>query len=231
MDLSQCIVLPGIVIDVEDPKHIGRVKAMVPTIFDSDYMNKEAMPWIYPFGMCGYQRFSKLENGRKIWVLYNKENEEEYWYWPMFEQTEETKEITQGYDATEVLLSRTAGEDGNIFIYYNNADGIVMKIGETKINITSNNEIHITDAKSSIKIVGGIITIGKEGDDGEKAIMGEKLQSALNTLAGNLKNIGSRAAGQQPVSVISDLLLEAGNLLAKNCSSDNILSDTVKITK
>ena len=231
MKLSECDVLPGIVIDIEDPKHIGRVKAMVPTWFDSDVMQKDALPWIWPFGMAGYQRFSKLENGRKIWVLHNKENNEEYWYWPMFEQTPETKDITQGYDATEVLLSRTCGEDGNVFIYYNNADGIVARIGETKINITSNNEIDITDGKSSVKIVGGIINIGKADDDGEKAIMGEKLQSALNTLADDLKNIGRAASGQQPVSVISTLLQNTGNKLSQNCSSDNILSDTVKITK
>lgn len=231
MKLSECEVLPGIVIDIEDPKHIGRVKAMVPTWFDADFMQKDALPWVWPFGMPGYQRFSKLENGRKIWVLHNKENDEEYWYWPMFEQTPETKEITQGYDATEVLLSRTCGDDGNIFIYYNNKDGIVARIGETKINITADNEIDITDGQSSVKIAGGIINIGKAGDDGESAILGDKLQSALNTLSEDLKNIGRAASGQQAVSVISTLLQNAGNKLAQNCSSDNILSDTVKITK
>jgi len=229
MDLSQCIVLPGIVIDVNDPKHIGRVKAMVPTIFDSDYMNKEAIPWIYPFGMCGYQRFSKLENGRKIWVLHNKENDEEYWYWPMFEQTEETKEITQGYDATEVLLSRTAGDDGNVFVYYNNADGLVAKVGETKINITSNNEIHITDAKSSIKIVGGIITIGKEGDDGEQTVMGQTLQDALIYLGSTLQHIGELMSHKQYVSEISTDFMQLGKDFTNKCNE--ILSNTVKITK
>lgn len=229
MNLSQCIILPGIVLDVNDPKHIGRVKAMVPTIFDSDYMNKDALPWIYPFGMNGYQRFSKLENGRKIWVLHNKENEEEYWYWPMFEQTEETKEITQGYDSTEVLLSRTCGEDGNVFIYYNNADGIVLKVGETKINITSNNEIHITDSKSSIKIVGGLITIGKEGDEGEQTVMGQTLQKALIYLGSTLRDIGQLMAGKQYVSQVSPDFITLGNKFQSKCN--DILSDTVKITK
>lgn len=230
MDLSQCIILPGIVLDVNDPKHIGRVKAMVPTIFDADYMNKDALPWIYPFSMGGYQRFSKLENGRKIWVLLNKENEDEYWYWPMFEQTEETKEITQSYDSTEVLLSRTCGEDGNVFIYYNSADGIVMRVGETKINITSNNEIHITDSKSSVKIVGGIITIGKEDDEGEPAVMGQKLQDALIYLGNTLQNLGNQT--MPPIPYVSQIATQISNL-GKNFSDkcNDILSDTVKITK
>jgi len=229
MDLSQCIILPGIVLDVNDPKHIGRVKAMVPTLFDADYMSKDALPWIYPSNMGGYQRFSKLENGRKIWVLYNKENEEEYWYWPMFELTEETKKITEGYDSTEVLLSRTGGEDGNVFIYYNNADGIVLKVGETKINITSNNEIHITDSKSSIKIVGGKITIGKEGDEGEQTVMGQTLQDALIYLANTLKEWGATMAGKKFVSEVAPDFANLGKNFGDKC--DKILSDTVKITK
>ena len=135
MKLSECEVLPGVVIDVEDPKHIGRVKAMVPTWFDSDVMEKEALPWIWPCGMGGYQRFSKLENGRKIWVLHNKENDLEYWYWPMFEETEQSKPIIDQYDSTELLLCRGGGESGDILIYYNDAEGIILKIGDTKINI------------------------------------------------------------------------------------------------
>ncbi len=106
MKLSECEILPGEIIEVEDPKHIGRVKASVPTWFDSSVMDKEALPWIYPFGMCGYQRFSKMEKGRKIWVLHNHENDLEYWYWPMFEEIDITKPIIDKYDSTEVLLGR-----------------------------------------------------------------------------------------------------------------------------
>ena len=228
MKLSECEVLPGVVIDVEDPKHIGRVKAMVPTWFDSDVMEKDALPWIWPCGMGGYQRFSKLENGRKIWVLHNKENDLEYWYWPMFEEIEQSKPIIDQYDSTELLLCRGGGESGNIYIYYNDAEGIVAKIGDTKINITTNKEIYITDSKSTIKIVGGIITIGKEGDAGEPAVLGDKLKTALTNLVGNIHNLASTftnpyvQASQQPCMKMGDDL-----------SNDvkEILSGTVKITQ
>ena len=228
MKLSECEVLPGVVIDVEDPKHIGRVKAMVPTWFDSDVMEKEALPWIWPCGMGGYQRFSKLENGRKIWVLHNKENDLEYWYWPMFEETEQSKPIIDQYDSTELLLCRGGGESGNIYIYYNDAEGIVAKIGDTKINITTNKEIYITDSKSTIKIVGGIITIGKEGDAGEPAVLGDKLKTALTNLVGNIHNLASTftnpyvQASQQPC-------MKMGDDLANDVKE--ILSGTVKITQ
>lgn len=228
MKLNECEILPGVVIDVEDPKHIGRVKAMVPTWFDSDVMQKEAMPWIWPIGMCGYQRFSKLENGRKIWVLHNKENDLEYWYWPMFEEIDASKPIIDQYDSTELLLCRGGGESGNIYIYYNDAEGIVAKIGETKINITNNNEIHITDSKSTVQIVGGIITIGKEGDSGEPAVLGDKLKTTLSNLAGNIDKLAEaltcpHSPGAQPACrKISQKL---------NTDIKEILSATVKITE
>jgi len=228
MKLSECEVLPGVVIDVEDPKHIGRVKAMVPTWFDSDVMEKEALPWIWPCGMGGYQRFSKLENGRKIWVLHNKENDLEYWYWPMFEEIEQSKPIIDQYDSTELLLCRGGGESGNVYIYYNDTEGIVAKIGDTKINITTNKEIYITDSKSTIKIVGGIITIGKEGDAGEPAVLGDKLKTALTNLVGNIHNLASTftnpyvQASQQPC-------MKMGDDLANDVKE--ILSGTVKITQ
>jgi len=228
MKLDKCEVLPGVVIDVEDPKHIGRVKAMVPTWFDADVMQKDALPWIYPAGMGGYQRFSKLENGRKIWVLHNKENDLEYWYWPMFEETDGTKQIVDPYDSTEVLLSRTCGE-GSVYIYYNDSEGIVAKIGETKINITTTNEIHITDSKSNIKIVGGIITIGKEGDSGEMTVMGETLQKALIDLGQKITNLGTKMAGGQYICEVSGDVLTMGNEFTNKCQ--DILSQTVKVTK
>ena len=229
MKLSECEVLPGVVIDVEDPKHIGRVKAMVPTWFDSDVMEKDALPWVWPCGMCGYQRFSKLENGRKIWVLHNKENDLEYWYWPMFEEIEQTKPIIDQYDSTEILLARGGGESGNVFIYYNDAEGIILKIGETKININNDKEIHITDGTSSFDIVGSKITIGKQ-DNLEQTVMGETLQKALIDFAGKIKNAGQKMISSNPyVSPHGPDFVEAGDTLKADLQ--NVLSDTVKISK
>lgn len=228
MLLSECEVLPGIVIDVEDPKHIGRVKAMVPTWFDTNTMEKDALPWVYPFGMKGYQTFSKLENGSKIWVLHNTTNDLEYWYWPMFEHTEQTKSIVEGYDSPEVLISRACGDSVSVFVYYNDTDGIVLTIGDTKINITTNNEIHITDGTASVDIVGSKINIGKS-DNLEKTLMGEKVQKLLNDLGGNLKSLGQTAMAKPYVNAIAGDLINIGTQVQTACSE--ILSDTVFISK
>lgn len=229
MKLGECEVLPGVVIDVEDPKHIGRVKAMVPTWFDSDVMQKEALPWIWPCSMCGYQRFSKLENGRKIWVLHNKENDLEYWYWPMFEEIAQSKPIIDQYDSTELLLCRGGGESGDVFIYYNDSEGIILKIGETKINISTNKEIHITDGTVSFDIEGSKINIGK--GTGEKVIMGEKLQKALEQLAEGIEKVGKKMTAGQHTNECGEMFTQVGTKLKKACNSDKILSNTVFISK
>ena len=72
------------VIDVSDPKHIGRVKANAPALFNPETMSKEGLPWIYPFTMNGYQGFSKLTVGSKIWIFLVRPIDE-FWYIPMFE--------------------------------------------------------------------------------------------------------------------------------------------------
>jgi len=229
MNLSDYEVLPGIVINVEDPDHIGRIKACVPTWFDTSVMDEEALPWVYPSNMCGYQRFSKLENGRKVWVFHNKYNEDEYWYLPMFELNEDTKQIIDGYDSSEVLISRSMGESGNVFIYYNDTDGIKLKVGKTEINISTNDEIHITDGTSSINIEGGTITIGKNNENQEQGVLGNKLQQLLSSLGGALLTAGNKGCSDPHVGKISDNLIKAGQELQSK--STEILSNTVKISK
>ena len=228
MKLSECEILPGIVINVDDPEHLGRVKAMVPTWFDTRSMEEEALPWVYPFKMKGYQTFSKMEKGRKIWVLHNYENDMEYWYWPMFELEEKTKEIVDEYNATEVLMSRSCGGSGSAYIYYNDTDGIVIRIGETKINITSNNEIHVTDGEASVKIVGGHIDIGKS-DNLEQAILGNKLKELIDNLGGTLEALGAQNSSSLYVSPLATGLVQLGKDI--KAQSASILSDTVKISK
>ena len=109
MKLKECKVIPGVVIDVSDPKYIGRVKADSPGLFDSSVMNKEGMPWLYPLGMGGYQSFSKLRTGSKIWIL-TDEDYHEFWYWPMFELNTDTRKIISGTGAGGHNMSEKQAE-------------------------------------------------------------------------------------------------------------------------
>ena len=120
MKLSDYEFFPGSIIDVADPKYQGRVKANVPTLFDPS-MNKDGLPWIYPFTMGGNQSFSKMTEGSKIWVFRNRTNYNEFWYVPMFELKADTRELLGSddtYENGEVLLSRNMGSM-SVYIYYN----------------------------------------------------------------------------------------------------------------
>ena len=227
MDLSEYEWLPGVVINVNDPEKRGRVKATVPTWFDTSVMQEEALPWIVPSNMCGYQRFSKLEQGSKINVFHRKGTNLEYWYTPMFELDDKTKEIVDDYDSPEVLLSRSNGDSG-VYVYYNTKDGLTLKNGDLEVHLTNNKEIHITDQESSFDIVGGKVTIGKS-DNLQSTLMGEDVKELLSTLGGDLIKIGNKMASNPYTSSVAPDMIKCGNNVQSTCNK--ILSETVKISK
>jgi len=228
MKLSDYEILPGIIINVSDPEKRGRIKASVPTWFDTEVMDEEALPWIEPGPTGGYQRFSKMECGSKVYVLKNMKNKQEYYYLSMPNLNDDTKDIIGDYGSSEVLISRSTGSSGNIFVYYNDTEGLVNKIGETTIQITPSKEIHITDGKASFDIVGGNITIGTS-DNLEQAVLGEKLKDLLQGLGGELSAIGAAMSSMPFISPLGEKFINMGTEVQNK--SNTILSDTVKISK
>lgn len=191
MNLSDYEFYPGSIIDVDDPKQIGRVKANVPTVFDPS-MNSDGLPWIYPFTMPGYQRFSKMMEGSKIWVLRNRNNYQEFWYVPMYELTDDSKELMKddNYEDAEILMSRKMG-NVSVYIYYNSTDGIMIKYGDDNyITINTDSEVILQAGKGQVKISGNHVYLG-DGEKGEPAVMGDKLYTALSNLANNLSMAAS----------------------------------------
>ena len=230
MKLEDFKILPGTVIDVADPKFIGRVKADAPGLFNSEVMNKEGMPWIYPFTMSGYQRFSKLTNGSKIWILTNKDYHE-FWYWPMFELNQDTRDIISSeesdYDEAEVLLSRNMG-DNSVYIYYTPSKGIMIQQGEnTFINLTNDNKIYTKAGEGQVLIENNNVYIGDtETGNMEKAVKGESLVKYLNNFKSALSGVQSASmAGytanlSAPLKLAVQALDGAENLLAKKVYID-----------
>ena len=99
MKLSNCEIRPGVVVTADDPKKMGRIKAVVPGWFDNSSMNEEDMFWIAPFTSgSGYQRVSKCLEGQKVWVLHDSTNEYEYYYVTMWETNINTTAAQQDFD-------------------------------------------------------------------------------------------------------------------------------------
>ena len=53
MKLINAEIIPGIIYNSSDPEKLGRVKATAPGLFDNNLMHDEAIPWLYPWFMCG----------------------------------------------------------------------------------------------------------------------------------------------------------------------------------
>lgn len=181
MDLSNYEILPGVVISVKDDEHLGRIKVALPGSESTSNTQLNALPWCYPISMTGtYQGFSKLVDNCKVWVLRNKTNNTELWYWPMMDLNPNTEDIIASYDNPEVLISRDMGCQ-NVYIYYTDSKGIVLSIGSSKININSNGEIILTTGEGSIKVSGENVFINTNSSTSH-ATRSEQLTTCLKTI-------------------------------------------------
>ena len=225
IELSKLRLIPGVVLDANDPKQLGRIKAYCPGIFDPTTMDKEALPWIYPFRMNGFQSYSTQNVNTKIWILYIPDNPYGYFYFPFFELFNFTKQnITP--DNTDILVSRSSG-NGDVTVHYNDRDGIVSKIGPASVVITQEGTVKSTVDDLESRLDKGHIYIGKSGGEYEPMVKGNKLFDLLSELKSGLANIAKSCEGS-PYTM--HLGAPIKSLVQKlSTGMDDILSETVSV--
>lgn len=188
MDLNDYEILPGVVISVKDDEHLGRIKVALPNSESSSNTQLNALPWCYPLFMTGtYQGFTKLVDNCKVWVLRNKLDNLEMWYWPMVDLNPNTQEIIDQYDNPDVLISRDLGGK-NVYIYYTDSKGIVLSVGSSQININQNGEIILSTGDANIKVSGENVFINTDSSTSH-ATRSEQLTSCLKKIIQALTNI------------------------------------------
>ena len=192
--------IPGVVIDAEDPENLLRVKAAVPGIFDPGTMKKEALPWIYRFPMCGYQQYSRMMTGSRIWVLRNTKNYYEFWYIPFSNLNDNT--LRAAKSEADVLISRYTGE-ADAQLYYNKEEGFKTLLGENYMQIDANgNTINMSNGYSS-KIYGEHYYAGKDGGEYEPMVLGKKLTELFKQMSSDLDELASVAESSPYTSQLS----------------------------
>lgn len=240
MKLADIELLPGVIFDTADPKHQGRVKCVVPTIFDVSTMDKEGIPWIYPLTMAGYQQYSSPKKGTKVWVMHNKTNYQEFWYFPMFELTGATKNIIIGaeesaegesgeqkaneedYSDTEVLVSRQIGTNNNVTIYTSPSKGIMLQYGNaSSININKDGEVILTCDDARVEVRDGKVFTGKseifeDSSLTQRTILGDNLNKLFMNISTGLSALISTAA-QSPYTMT---LCEPMTKILENLDND-----------
>ena len=225
MTLADFEILPGVVIDSDDPLNQSRVKAVVPGVFTTENMKVEDMFWINPFFMIGKQSFSKLEKDCKIWVLHNIHNYFEYWYIPMFETSKYLPTIKD--QVSEVLFARSI--NGQVVqMYFTQDEGTKLTIGDNYINLTPSGALDIYANKAIIKANDGGIFLGHEGDKKYCAVKAEELVKILNTFCADLSKISGVASANPYTACLANPLLEAGQKMSSEL--EKIKSTFVTLT-
>ena len=220
-------VIPGVVINTDDPLNQCRVKAVSPGLFDTATMSEDDLLWISPLFMIGNQSFSKLTINSKIWIIHNITNYFEYWYIPMFELTESSSTLIS--NDSDIMVSRSnAGE--NVSSYYNNDEGFVQNIGDNKIQLNSSGELNIESKGMSINANEGEVFIGSSANNGSKqqAVLGNNLSKLLSNLATNLSQLATVATGNPYTATLGTPLQLLANQL--NTDIQTILSNNVSLT-
>lgn len=224
-DLGQVKLTMGVVISHDDPENRGRVKAYVPGLFSSKTMDTDAMPWIWPLKMWGFQSFSLQNQNSKIWVIILPENPYGYFYMPFFELSAATKSHISG--DTDIMMCRTT-PSGNAAIYYNKGEGVVAGIGKSKLQIAPNGDGSLKSNGTRVSIASGKLIVGKSGDSGEPMIMGDKLKKLLTNLSSNLNTLAQKMMGNPYVCAEGTELQKAVSQL--NQDIETIQSNTCSVT-
>ena len=198
MQLSNCELLPGVIVDTKDPEKLGRIKCVIPGYVDASFSN-ENMPWIRPLGMFNHQSFSKMMKGYKVWVLVNKVNYNEFWYFPFFELNDVAKAyLDPVYDdeQPEVLVAHNCGGN-HATLTYDESNGYSEKIGNHHIDLHPDGKIELLGQQGTVLIDGSNLTIGKNTGTSQPATLGKSLYNILSGLKEGLALCQS-ACGNAP---------------------------------
>lgn len=233
MNFSSLEMVPGIVYNAEDPEKLGRVKACAPGLFDTNSMHDEAIPWIYPFMMTGYQNFSKMFKGSKVWVIQNKDNINEYYYMPFMEQIDVSNDyLKDNYNnSPDIIVSRNNGVDRALSTYDKN-NGFKQSVSNSSINIKPTDEVKINAGGGNVAIQQDKVKLGKTDVEYEPAVKGKKLVELLTEIRKGFEDMRDATKYSFVIQSSNIVLFNNGlnaiiDALEKNL--DTILSENVSI--
>jgi len=204
-ELIDYYIIESVIEYVDDPLKIGRIRASIPGVIHHEVGHtekKEALPWIRPFKMYCYQTFTKPLKGQKVWILVNKSNYNEFWWFPFFE----TSNIVQGYlneyyeDTPDVFHSRDEFASP-VMATWDNKQGYKWTIKEDYIDFFPSREFKLKVNDCNINVTpGNIIEVGGDNSPAgpyEPAVMGLKCQNLRSGMQ-SACNAVKQAAGSSP---------------------------------
>jgi hypothetical protein len=185
----------GTVVDIEDPLKIGRVRVEVFGFFDG--LDPTLIPWATPATSStggsdtGGGFFSVPKIGSVVEVKFDNGNI----YNPQYSfnqriSDELKEEISASYTNAHSLIYDTEAQPGPIKLFFTEEKGLMLDYNGSQVNIRPDNTVYIEHSGGKIiHIQGDHISIGKETESDEPAVLGEKNVDALNALADEINNL------------------------------------------
>lgn len=221
MNITSLDLFPGVVVDANDPKTLGRVKIVAAGFQDNSTMDVQDMYWSMPFSCNGYQRMSKPTEGMKVWVLNNKDNRYESWFIPMWDLNQNTTVAINGGDDYDVLVSRS-GEGLGAQMFYNQHDGFVTGMkNDATFTISPSCNIEAKSNGVEMSCTDGNVKLGTQEKCTHPAVQGDVLVELLQNLASKINYTASIAAGSWTTAHLSAPLNECVQAINNTVSKIN----------
>jgi hypothetical protein len=183
----------GVVVDINDPLKLGRIKVKVFGKFDD--LETEAIPWSVPANGftsgskngSGFFSLPKLES--TVNVIFDNGNI----YYPMYTtQQEISTELLSVLSEDDYAKTQSLIYDSEnlLKIWFLPSKGLLLELDKSFINIKPDNTILLTaNGGKTIHIQKDEISIGKENKSDEPAVLGEKNVKALSEILNRLETL------------------------------------------
>lgn len=167
--------LLGKVVDIEDPKKLGRIKCEI--LERTVGIDKEDLPWYYDFSRSKDSHDLPKINDYVEVILVNDDIHIGYWCHLPFDKRIDISD--DDYKSAKIILRRWLEDwedEGLLQIHYTKTDGLLLQLKDSKINIRRNGTIHLFSEAlgKQIDISDSQISLGSEGKSEEPAVMGKK---------------------------------------------------------
>lgn len=226
MKLLKGTIRPGTVRAVLEN---GIIKASAPGLF-SFTDNPEKMPPIMPWQIGGNSgSFTKVNVFDEVWIMNFSDNPRQL-YWFRKDKIEENTNIPEinSEEHVEIICNKEIGGDW-CTIYFSDGSGWVIGKGDSKIQITSDGSILLTNSMPNrdIEIAVDAIRLGTAGKSDKSAAYGEEVENALRSICVLLGDVATKAlANPYTMQIGTSIMSKIGNITDK---LSNISSPHVKI--
>lgn len=197
MNLSQCHIIPGTVITVDDPMR-GIIKCTAPGLFSVDD-DPELLPPIRPFVQTHEGSISSISEGDQVWVLKDDRNSQMLYWIRRYVIPDTLRDVSPD---REVVFCRDT-DNGVYQLYWSSGEGVKLLAGGGSVYIDNDGNVNIQKEgpNRAISISDDSICLGKDITSAPNiythAAYGEKVEDALSTIYTILENI-SRVSTSNP---------------------------------